>query len=414
MGQTTNNVKIIDGQYPVTETSHASARTVCGICSGTCGMTITIADGKVFAIEGDREHPVSGGHICPKGRALPELLANPDRLRHPVKKIAPGTWETISWDEAYTRIVKGMNDIKRKYGPEALAIHVGHAGVGKEFMPYAERLCTLYGTPNFSTCGSHCHESKSMANIVTYGAMPIGDFVRSRCIVLWGKNPASSAPGLVAEIVSAKKKGCAIIVVDPRKTPLAEKADVHLRPRPGTDGALALAFLHVIVKENLFDWEFVHKWTIGFDRLSQAIAGYDPESVEKITWIPADKIREAARLYATSSPACISVGVAIELNTNGFQAARGIAALQAITGNLDIAGGAVFIDEAKLSDLQLTSLAGKKPAIGADTYPLFYGATHNAQANLYARAILEDDPYPLKGLVVAGSNPVLTWPNTGR
>ena len=395
-------------------TQYSQSRTVCGICSGTCGMTIKLENGKVSSIEGDRDHPVSAGHICPKGRAVPELIGSPDRLQYPVKKTSSGTWEKTSWDEAYSHIVRGLNDIENSYGPEALAVHVGHAGVGKEFLPYAERFCGLYGTPNFSTCGSHCFESKSMANAVTFGSMPIADFARSKCIVLWGKNPASSAPSLVSEIISAQRAGCRIIVIDPRRTGLAEKADLHLQPRPGADGALALAFLHVIIAEELYDREFVDRWTTGFDALSRAAAAYDPEKVEKITWIPAPKIREAARLYALASPACISVGVAIELNTNGFQAARGIAALQAITGNLDIAGGAVFMDEARLSDLQLTSEADMRPAIGADTYPLFYGATKNAQANLYAQAILEERPYALKGLIVAGSNPVLTWPNAGR
>ncbi len=390
------------------------SRTVCGICSGTCGMTITLENGKVLAIEGDRDHPVSAGHICPKGRAVPELLGSPDRLQYPIKKTSSGTWEKISWDEAYSHIVRGLNDIKNSYGSEALAVHVGHAGVGKEFLPYAERFCGLYGTPNFSTCGSHCFESKSMANTVTFGSMPIADFARSKCIVLWGKNPASSAPSLVSEIMSARGAGCRIIVIDPRRTGLAEKADLHLQPRPGTDCALALAFLHVIIAEELYSREFVDRWTVGFDALSRAAASYDPEKVEKITWVPAPKIREAARLYALASPACISVGVAIELNTNGFQAARGIAALQAITGNLDIAGGAVFTDEARLSDLQLTPGAGMRPAIGAVVYPLFYNASKNAQANLYAQAILEEQPYALKGLIVAGSNPVLTWPNAGR
>lgn len=377
-------------------------------------MRIKLENGKVSAIEGDREHPVSAGHVCPKGRAVPELIRNPDRLRHPLQKNSSGAWEQISWDEAYTLVIRGISDIKDTYGPEALAVHVGHAGVGKEFLPYAERFCTLYGTPNFSTCGSHCFESKSMANAVTFGSMPIGDYARSRCIVLWGRNPASSAPSLVAEILSARKRGCSIIVVDPRRTGLAEKADIHLQPRPGTDGALALAFIHVIISEGLYDKEFVSRWTIGFDALRQAARAYSPEHAANITWVPAPKIWEAARLYASTSPACISTGVAIELNTNGFQAARGIAALQAITGNLDIAGGAVFTDEAELTDLQLSSPAHRKPAIGADEFPLFYSATRNAQANLYARAILEGKPYALKGLLVAGSNPLLTWPNTGR
>ena len=170
----------------------------------------------------------------------------------------------------------------------------------------------------------------------------------------------------------------------------------------------------MIISEGLYDKGFVDRWTIGFDALSKAAGAFSPEDAEKVTWIPAQKIREAARLYGSASPACISVGVAIELNSNGFQAARGIACLQAITGNLDREGGAVFMDEAQLSDLQLTPRAGQRRAIGAEEYPLFYSATKNAQANLYARAILEEKPYALKGLLVAGSNPVLTWPNAGR
>ena len=202
---------------------YSNSRTVCGICSGTCGMTIRLENGMISSIEGDHDHPVSAGHLCPKGRAVPELLKNPDRLQYPVKKTPSGDWEKISWDEAYSRIIRGLHDIKDTYGPEALAIHVGHAGVGKEFLPYAERFSALYGTPNFSTCGSHCYESKSMANIVTFGSMPIGDFARSRCIVLWGKNPASSAPSLVAEIIAAKKGGCKIIVIDPEKQGLPKR-----------------------------------------------------------------------------------------------------------------------------------------------------------------------------------------------
>jgi anaerobic selenocysteine-containing dehydrogenase len=377
-------------------------------------VTVRLEDGEPYAIEGDGDHPVSMGHICPKARALPEMFRTPDRLRHPLRRTGSGTWEKISWDEAFAVLSEELDGIRRKYGPEALAVHVGHAGVGKEFLPYAERFCALYGTPNFSTCGSHCYESKSMANMVTFGKMPIGDYARSRCIVLWGKNPGSSAPSLVNEIAEARRRGCALIVIDPRRTPLAQKADFHLQLRPGTDGALALGLLHVIIGEQLYDKAFVERWTIGFDALRQAAGKYSPEKVEKITWIPAGQVQEAARAYARAPAACISLGVAVELSTNGFQAARGVAALQAITGNLDIAGGAVFLDEAELSDLQLMPREETKRAIGADEYPLFHKVSRNAQANLYARAILEETPYPLKGLVVAGSNPVLTWPNARR
>ena len=253
-----------------------------------------------------------------------------------------------------------------------------------------------------------------MANVLTYGAMPIADYENSRCIIFWGKNPESSTPSLMKQIMAARSGGCALVVIDPRKTSLAKKADLHLQIRPGTDGALALGMLHIILNEGLYNAQFVREWTIGFDRLFDCVAPYTPEAVEGITWVPASKIQQAAHLYASSSPACISQGVALELSANGFQAIRAVAILQAVTGNLDVPGGAMFLHEASLTDLRLSNKNVKRPAIGAQEYPLFHASSGHAQANLYARAILDGKPYPLKGLVVAGSNPVLTWPNTKR
>jgi formate dehydrogenase (coenzyme F420) alpha subunit len=387
---------------------------VCAICSGTCGMNLTLENGIVVRVEGDKEHPVSKGHLCPKGRAVPELLNAPDRLRHPLIRTTEGQFKEITWDDAIKFFAKRLKEIRTDCGPEALAVHVGQAGVGQESPYYMERFCNLYGTPNFSTSGSHCLESKSMAGFITYGAMPMADYENSRCIVLWGKNPLASSPSLVDAIREARGKGCALIVVDPRETPLAKTADVHLQLRPGTDGALALGILHVVIREGLYDKEFVRTWTVGFDGLVDRIAGYTPEKVGEITGIPAAKVKLAARLYASSSPACISQGVAMELLRNGFQAARAVAILQAVTGNLDVAGGAVFLQGEALSDLRLPGHCGKAPAIGEKEYPLFYKSTGHAQANLYAEAILTGKPYPLKGLVVAGGNPVLAWPNADK
>lgn len=389
-------------------------RTMCGLCSGTCGMTVTKENGEVSVIEGDVDHPVSKGHLCPKGRAFTEVLTAKDRLRHPLRRTDGGRWEEISWNHAFGILAWNLRKILQEHGPEGLAVHVGQAGVGKEFSGYAERFCNVYGTPNFSTSGSHCCESKSMANVITFGGMPVADYENSKCIVLWGRNPHASTPSLVKEITSARKRGCALVVIDPRETNLAKQADFHLQIRPGTDGALALGMLHVIVNEALYNKSFVGTWTVGFDKLRARVASYTPERVERITWAEASKIREAARLYASSSPACISQGVALELATNGFQALRAIAILQAITANLDVSGGALFLSEADLTDLRIANKNGKREAIGAMEYPLFHAATGHAQANLYARAILEGKPYPLEGLIVAGSNPVLTWPNARR
>ncbi len=391
-----------------------TCRTVCGICSGTCGLTLTLENGKVRTIKGDHDHPVSRGYLCPKGRAFPELLNARDRLKHPLRKTATGRWEKISWTEAFEILAARLKEIRQTYGPEALAVHVGQAGVGKEFSAYVERFCNLYGTPNFSTSGSHCFESKLMAHVMTYGSIPIADYENSRCIVLWGKNPLSSTPSLVKAITGVQGQGCALMVIDPRETSFSRDADLHLQLRPGTDGALALGMIHVIVNETLYDQHFVNTWTLGFERLAAHVSKYTPEEVERITWVPASKVRQAARLYASSRPACIALGVALELSTNGFQSLRAVAVLQAIMGNLDVAGGALFLKEANLTDLRLINGHGRRSAIGARRHPLFHASSGHAQANLYAEAILKGRPYPLKGLVVAGSNPVLTWPNADK
>jgi formate dehydrogenase (coenzyme F420) alpha subunit len=398
----------------VTEREIETARTVCGICSGTCGMTVTLENGKVRSIEGDEGHPTSRGHLCPKGRAFMELLAARDRLEHPLRKVAADKWEQISWEEALGFLTERLKKIKQGHGPEALALHIGQAGVGKEFSDYVERFANLYGTPNFSTSGSHCVESKLMASMLTYGAMPLADFENSKCIVLWGKNPLSSTPSLVGTLRESRARGCAMVVIDPKETAIAREADLHLQLRPGTDGALALGMLHVIVEERLYDKHFVDAWTVGFDKLPPLLSGYRPERVQEITGVPASKVRQAALLYAASRHACISQGVALELSTNGFQALRAIAILQAITGNLDVSGGALFLKTAKLSELRLIRRDGRKPAIGSQEHPLFHASTGHAQANLYAESILKGSPYSLKGLVVVGSNPVLTWPNADK
>lgn len=390
------------------------SRTVCALCSSGCGIAVTSENGRVTSVAGDEEHPVSRGHVCPKGRALPELLHAPDRLAQPLRKTPAGRWEPITWDQGFTLLAERLAQIRETQGAARVAVHVGQAGVGKEFPHYIERFCNFYGTPNFSTSGSHCCESKWMANLLTYGAMPMADYERSKCILLWGKNPLSSIPSLVKAIKEARAYGAALIVIDPRETPLAREAEIHLQPRPGTDGALALGLLHVLIEEHLYHREFVETWTIGFDRLAGHVAAYTAEKVERITGVPAARIRRAARLYAASRPACVSAGVALELQTGGFQALRAIAILQAVTGNLDVAGGALFLEEAGLSEVRLGGGGQLEPAIGQEEYPLFHRSSGHAQANLYARAILEGRPYPLRGLVVVGANPVLSWPNAGR
>lgn len=398
-------------------TTNRIAQAVCELCNGNagghCGINLLLENGTIIEARGRQEHPISRGYICPKGRAIPQIIHAADRLRSPLKKTGDGLWENISWDEAINVVAERLATIKSKYGAEAVAVHVGHAGVRKEFTPFAERFCQSFGSPNFSTAGSFCYLSKLIANTVTFGVLPVADFKHSNCMIFWGYNPSESFPPLLKNANEARKQGAKLIVIDPRSIPPAKNADLHLQLRPGTDVALALGMLYVIVSEQLYNKEFVQAWTVGFDELSKRVKEYPPERVEKITWVPADKIRQAAHLYISSKPACIYPGIAVELISNGFQALRAIAILQAISGNLDVPGGAIFTAAPRLSSVAAETHI-QEPAIGQDEFPLFYKYTKRAQATRYTKAILDGKPYPIKGMIITASNPVLTWPNAGK
>ncbi|WP_352419310.1 molybdopterin-dependent oxidoreductase [Proteiniborus sp.] len=387
----------------------------CGICNCFCGIQLLVKDNKIIEAKGDKEHPLTKGFICPKGRAIPEIVHSEERLRKPLKKNGQGAFEEISWEEALDIIVEKLRNVKKEFGPEALALHTGQAGVFMQFTSYAERFCQVYGTPNFSTAGSHCNTSKELANIVTVGSLPVPDYGNSKCILLWGYNPQYSAPAQMMYINKGLQNGAKLIVIDPKQTKLAKKADIHLRIRPGTDGALALGFIHLIIKNKLYDDKFVKKWTIGFDELIELAKDYSPERTSKITGISSEDIIEACKIFVQNKPANISPGISLELQSNGFQTARAISILQVITGNIDIIGGARLNKTIPLSPIVMDrKVHTGKPPIGGDKFPLFYKINGRAQANIFSDAILDGNPYPLKAMIVIGSNPILTWPNTNK
>jgi anaerobic selenocysteine-containing dehydrogenase len=228
---------------------------------------------RIVGIEGDHEHPLSRGYLCPKGEAVIELVYAPDRLRYPMRREGDG-WEKISWDEALATIVKRLKEIKERHGAQAVVIYNGHPGVIQGIRPYILRFCHLYSTPNFSSSGSQCYVARVIGNALTYGCLPIPDYENARCIVVWGSNPAASSPLSARAIFESQGRGAKLIVIDPATTPMAERADIHLRIKPGTDGALALGMLNVIISEGLYDKEFVDKWTVGFDKLVELVKGY--------------------------------------------------------------------------------------------------------------------------------------------
>jgi len=387
-----------------------------------CRMRAHVEGGKVVEVRGDPTDPEGKGELTLRGKHIKELLYAPDRLKYPMKRAGEkgeGKWERISWDEALTTIANKLNEIKKEYGAEAIDFHYGHYHSG-DVSSYLVRLANLIGTPNISTPNLVCHVPRIFMQFVfDFGAVMPPDVASTNCIIIWGGNPnVTNKPQQIA-IDKARERGAKLIVIDPRVTAYAEEADLHAQLRPGTDGALALGMLNVIINEELYDREFVDKWTNGFEKLKKFIQDYPPEKVEEITWVSAETIREIARMYATTKPACISPRNALDQHTNASCAIRAINILMAITGNLDVKGGNI-IALPVLMGLNDISLGGKLPPealkkkIGVDRC-LISRILHmfpTAATPALWDAIIHGKPYPIKAMFVMAANPAVTCANS--
>ena len=388
-----------------------------------CKMRVSVKEDKVIDIRGDPTDPESNGELTMRGKHMREILYAPDRLKYPMKRAGErgeGEWERISWDEALTTIANKLNEIKKKYGAEAIDFHHGHYHSGDILGSYLPRLANLIGTPNVTNESHVCHLPRVFLQFnYDFGILSPPDVAATNCIILWGGNPkATNKPQEIA-IKEAIERGAKLVVIDPRVTSYAEEADIHAQLRPGTDGALALGMLNVIIKEELYDKEFVDKWTIGFEKLEKHVEDYPTEKVEGITWVPAEKIKEIARMYATTKPACISPRNALDQHTNASCAIRAINILMAITGNLDVKGGNV-LPIPLLLGLEDISLYEKLPPeaeekkIGADKilYSKVSKTWPSAHTPSLWDAIIHGKPYPIKAMFVMAANPALACANS--
>ena len=401
------------------KTKQGVIKSTCGLCAVGCGIRVHMEADEVFKVEGDPDNPLNRGELCTKGLASLEYLHHPHRLRHPLKREGErgsGRWRKVSWDEALEEISIHLNKIKGESGAESVDfVHGAAKGLQES---YLSRLANVFGTPNVAWQGHVCFVPRVLASRITYGFYAIPDYDNTpSCILAWGKNMPETLHHAYQRVISALEKGTKLIVIDPRETELAKKSDVWVQLRPGSDLALALGMIHVIIDEDLFDRAFVDKWTIGFNRLKNRVSGYPPEKVETITWVPSEKIRQAARLYARNKPACIQWGNAIDHGVNAFQNARAICILRAITGNLGAPGG-------EIQPLSLPLFGRRSPEleliekmrpntwekrIGADMKGLPMIRYVHPQS--IVKAIIDQDPYPIRGLYIQGANPLLSYPN---
>jgi len=380
-----------------------------------CGIIAHIQDGKVVKVEGNPDFPINKGGICPKGLSSIQLLYDPSRLQYPVRRFGErgkGKWKRVSWDEALRITADKLNEIKSRHGAKTVAFPKGQAPAWDIWWDLWIRLAMYFGSPNIAPPANVCFFPRS-SSFTTCGEYAESDFDNNNgIIVLWGYNAASSSvPASCRRILEAKERGARLIVIDPVFTPLAAKADLYIRLRPGTDLALALGMLNVIIGEELYDKDFVEKWTVGFDKLSSHVKDYPPERVGEITGLPTEVVQEAARTYATIKPGLIAIGNGVEQTTNSVQTVRGLSILQAIAGNLDVPGGNISDPEPPpMGMLNPTMMLNRIPNYAKECvsrHPL-YAQTQMTNRGEIAESILTGKPYQIKGMLVFGTNLVTT------
>jgi len=379
--------------------------TDCTLCYHSCGTVVTVEDGKAVKIKGLESHPLNRGMLCPKGRAALDNVYNPDRLKYPLKKI-DGSFQRITWDQALTEIGEKLLKLREEFGPGVLGVFSGSIGVENlEMAGLTHRFEAAFGSPNFFSVESICYRMRIRTRQITFGKYPTEE-LDSNLYILWGHNPQESDFPLLLAIKKNMKKGAKVVVIDPKRISLADGAEMYIKIRPGTDGALALAMINVIVNERLYDGDFIDKYTSGFDRLVPHIQKYPPEWAEKITWVPADDIRRLAALFAGTKGAGIYQGTCTQDQTaNGTQNSRAFSILQIITGNINNPGGWVINPGLPLGNIGLD--VEEKP-LGADQYPLFYEIEGKKSHFGVVTCVPESIPEKIKAFFVIGGNPVVS------
>ena len=408
--------------------STVTVPTTCWECSTLCGALARVDNGRVTRIDPNPAHPASRGAFCVKGiRGLSELTYGAKRLIHPLRRVGErgsNRWEEISWTAALDGIAEGYTAVREKHGPLSLAGAVGGAFFSRG--PIVALMLRAMGSPNFLINQDLCGGYRAVSDLVTGLAIQNGEDVEHASTVLMvGANPHAANPVQWARIKEAKARGSKIVVLDPMRSEAAKIADLWLRPHPGTDAAIALAMMHVLIAEDRHDKAFIAQWTRGFDALAERVLAWTPERAAGVSGVPAERILAAARAYAEGPSAFVS-GHGIDAVTNGVQTFRAFHCLVAISGNLDRRGGnrrakrplgfRNYLDVIHDPAFQLPPEVAAQ-TLGAERFPLWAGpkgwqtACHNPTV---IEAILTGKPYPVRAMYVSGVNIVVTYPNTQR
>jgi anaerobic selenocysteine-containing dehydrogenase len=470
----------------------------CGLCIARCGYIAVVENGAFISLEPDPTHPV-GEALCAKGRAAPELVYHSERLKYPLRRTRPKGdpdpgWQHIGWDQALDRTAAAMTAIAQRHGPESFAFSTASPSTTAiaDSAGWIRRLMNAFGTPNASTNVEVCGWGRAYATRYTYGVASVAtgiggamaDISSSGCLILWGYNPSIARLTHATLIVEALKRGLRLIVVDPRRAGLANKADVWLRVRPGTDGALALGLANLMIERKWYDRDFLCQWSnapllvrtdsgrllseqdisphskagkryvawdddrrdfiiydpaagryernltnvalegkyvvstaegpvecrTAFGIYAELCSRYPPEAVQQICWIAPGQLEQAAHLMWHSRPVSYYAWSGHEQHTNVTQTARAISLLYALTGCFDLPGGNVLFPSVPVNSItgeELPAARRMAPALGVAERPLGPGRWNHVTARELYRAVLEQQPYPVRGLLGFGANLLL-------
>ncbi len=402
--------------------------TFCAMCGPTagCGIYAFIKDGIFTRAAGMKESPVNRGALCPKGQAAPQWLYSSQRLRTPLKrtgKKGEGKFAEITWDEAIGIIAEKLKEQKMLYGPESLAIL---SPARRTYSDFIQRFLISHGSPNYGHSGI-CAMQRAFSYAYTIGASPACDYKNTELIILWGRQPIYSGPAMTIakDFIAAKQRGAKIIAVKPSVEPDVGMSDIWMPLRPGTDAALALSMLHVIINEKLYDEEFVKKWCYGFTELKEHVQKYTPSWGENICGVPKGKIIEVARLYADTPKALIDMGNGVEHMPAANDAIRAVAIMMAITGHLDHEGSNIFgggppgavpgIPRPKSVNMPERYTPEMVSKLVGPEFPPAFQPFLEGTSSAYFRiieSVLTEKPYPIRTIISPGTQPSLSTRGT--
>ncbi|WP_064791568.1 molybdopterin-dependent oxidoreductase [Shewanella woodyi] len=394
-------------------------KTICRMCHGGCGAIVTMENGIPKAIRGDSSNPISEGYFCAKGKASIELVNHPDRLMFPQKRVVKNglvTFERISWEEALDEIATKVSQMKAQSGSKAISFA---QGTDRNYQEWVFRLANAIGTPNVVGPAHVCFYPRVMSSILTFGGFTFSDYDgQPNTVLVWGSNKLQThSDGVIGiKLAKAMKQGAQLIVVDPYETIAAKQAEIWLQIKPGTDGALALAMMKLIIEEKWFDEEFVSDYTLGFEELADKLANHDINELAEETGLLVADIYRATRLYSSSLRATIETGTGVSQNSNSFDTLRSIYMLSALCGFLDKEGGDVIWEPMDVdgrrsfprADLLPEENAGDR--LGSDQHRIL-AMSGWATADALWRSILTAEPYKTECLIVFGSNLLTSYAN---